>query len=432
MQTLQNQIARYAELIVSQGVNLQPGRSVVIKAEIGNRDFVRALVTAAYRAGAKYVEVEWSDPLLLKERITHSRPEHLDYLPDALVTQAAERIREGWSNISVVGKEYPNLLEDADAEKVRLVQTVYYGKLEAWRAALMRNQMAWCVCAVPTPAWARQVFPEMGEEAALQALWQEILAAAHVSPDSSRNWQEHIHQLERVAGFLNSRPIDSLHFYDPTPGPDGKPSTDLTIGLTAQPYWVSGSSPTTDGLIFSPNIPTEEAFVTPHRGQAEGWTRSSKPFFPFDQEVTGAWFRFAQGQVVDYGADKGQALLDQFFGVEGCRRLGEVALVDTQSPIFQSGLIFYNTLFDENAAIHLAFGRGYPIGIRDGGTMNPDELDALGLNLSALHLDTMIGTETMNVTAIYADGSQTPIMREGRYTAQVLPRNPEGAANLSS
>jgi aminopeptidase len=420
MQTLQNQIARYAELIVTQGVNLQPGRSLVIKAEVGNRAFVRELMAAAYRAGAKFVEVDWSDPLLLKERLTHSRPEYLDYLPDALVSQAAERIREGWSNISVVGKEYPNLLEDADAEKVRLVQTVYLGKLEAWRAALMRNQLAWCVCAVPTPAWARQVFPQMDDEDALTALWQAILSAAHVSADESgAGWQNHIRQLEQVAGFLNSRPVDSLHFYDPTPGPDGKASTDLTIGLTARPYWVSGASPTMDGLVFSPNIPTEEAFVTPHRGRAEGWTRSSKPFFPFDQEVTGAWFRFAEGQVVEYGAEKGQPLLDQFFGVEGSRRLGEVALVDTESPIFQSGLLFYNTLFDENAAIHLAFGRGYPIGIRDGGTMKPDGLDALGLNLSALHLDTMIGTETMNVTATYADGSQTPIMRDGRYTQEV-------------
>lgn len=423
MQNLQDQISRYAELVVTQGINLQPGRSLVIKAEVGNRAFVRELVTAAYRAGAKFVEVDWIDPLLLKERLAHSRPEYLDYLPDALVTQATERIREGWSNISVVGKEYPNLLEDADAEKVRLVQTVQLGKLEAWRAALMRNQMAWCVCAVPTPAWARQVFPQMTEDAAIHSLWQAILAAAHIAPDGSNHWQEHVRQLEEVAAFLNRRPIDSLHFYDLTPGPDGKPSTYLTIGLTARPYWVSGSSPTTDGLVFSPNIPTEEAFVTPHRGRAEGWTRSSKPFFPFDQEVSGAWFRFAEGQIVEYSAEKGQPLLDQFFGVEGSRRLGEVALVDSGSPIFQSGLLFYNTLFDENAAIHLAFGRGYPIGIRDGGAMKPEDLDALGLNLSALHLDTMIGTETMNVTATYADGSQTPVMRDGRYTGQVVSIN---------
>ncbi len=423
MQTLQNQIASYAELIVTQGVNLQPGRSLVIKAEVGSRAFVRELMAAGYRAGAKFVEVDWSDPLLVAERLTHSRPEYLEFLPDALLPQVEERIRDGWSSISVVGKEYPDLLKDADAEKVRLLQTAFYGKTDAWRAALMRNQTAWCVCAVPTPAWARQVFPEMAEEAAIQSLWQAILAAAHVAPDGSSHWQDHVRQLEQVAGFLNSRTIDSLHFYDPTPGSDGKPSTDLTIGLTAQPYWVSGSSPTVDGLVFSPNIPTEEAFATPHRGRAEGWTRSSKPFFPFDQEVTGGWFRFAGGAVVEYGAEKGQNLLDQFFGVEGCRHLGEVALVDTQSPIFQSGLLFYNTLFDENAAIHMAFGRGYPIGIQGGGTMAPDELDALGLNLSSLHLDTMIGTETMNVTAIYADGSQTPIMQDGRYTAQVLPRN---------
>ncbi|MBI3959370.1 MAG: aminopeptidase [Chloroflexi bacterium] len=421
MDTLQQQIYRYAELVVRQGVNLQPDQSLSIKAEIGNRAFVRELAGAAYAAGACYVEVDWIDPLLQKARLEKSRPEFLDYLPDNLAAQADARLQEGWATISVVGKEFPHLMDGADAEGLRRMQTAYYQKLKAWRTAVMRNQIAWCVCAAATPAWAKQVFPALTGDSATEALWRAILTSAHVSADGSgTGWAEHIRQLEGVARFLNSRPIDSLHFYDSTPGPDGKPSTDLTIGLTAQPFWLSGASPTTGGVIFSPNIPTEEAFVTPNRHRAEGWTRSSKPFFSFEQEVTGAWFRFAEGQVVAYGAEKGEALLDQFFGVEGCRRLGEVALVDASSPIFQSGLLFYNTLFDENAAIHLAFGRGYASGIAGGGTMDPVELDELGLNLSALHLDTMIGSETMQVTAHYADGSETEIMWDGRYTAQVL------------
>lgn len=421
MSNLSQQIACYADLIIRQGVNLQPGQSLAIKAEIGNREFATQLAGTAYAAGARYVEIDWIDPLLQKARLENSQTEHLDFLPDAFVSQAEERLQDGWASISVVGKEFPHLLDGNHAEGLRRVQTAMYQKLEVWRSAVMRNRVAWSVCAAPTPAWAAQVFPHLAADAALDALWQAILAAAHVAPDGSgHGWPAHIRQLERVAGYLNHRPIDSLHFYDPAPGPDGKPSTDLTLGLTASPFWVSGASPTTGGTIFSPNIPTEEAFVTPSRHRAEGWTRSSKPFFPFEQEVTGAWFRFADGQVVEYGAEKGQSLLDQFFGVEGARRLGEVALVDAGSPIFQSGLLFYNTLFDENAAIHLAFGRGYAIGIREGGEMQPEALDALGLNHCALHLDTMIGSETMDVTARYADGSQAAIMRGGRYTPQVL------------
>jgi len=426
MHTLQQRITRYAALVVGQGINLQPGQSLAIKAEIGHRAFVRELVGAAYAAGARYVEVDWIDPLLQKERLDKSQPEFLDYLPDNLTVQASDRLAEGWAAISVVGKEFPHLMDGADAEGLRRMQTAYYQKLEVWRAAVMRNQVAWCVCATPTPDWAAQVFPGLDGEAAVEALWRAILASAHVTAHVTENvtengngWADHIRRLEGVAGFLNSRPIDSLHFFDPAPGPDGKPSTDLTLGLTAQPHWISGSSPTTGGVIFSPNIPTEEAFVTPHRQRADGWTRSSKPFFPFEQEVTGAWFRFEDGAVVAYGAEKGEAMLDQFFGVEGCRRLGEVALVDAGSPIFQSGLLFYNTLYDENAAIHLAFGRGYAIGINGGGEMEAEELDELGLNLSALHLDTMIGTETMSVTARYTDGSEVTIMREGRYTKTV-------------
>lgn len=426
MDPLESQIQSYAELIVHQGVNIQPGQSLVIRAEIVHRPFVHRVVAAAYGAGARFVDVDWSDPHLVKARLEHSSPEHLDFLPDALAAKADEQLRDGWASVSLVGKEWPDLLEGVDTEGMRRMHTAYYRKMEPWRSAAMRNQVAWNVSALPTAAWACQVFPNLAPEDAVQALWSAILAAAHVTPHSNgAAWAAHMEQLQRISDFLNSRPIDSLHFFDPTPGPDGLPSTDLTIGLTARPFWVSGSSPTTQGIIFSPNIPTEEAFVTPDRDRATGWTRSSKPLFPFDQEVRGAWFRFADGQVVDYSAEKGGDVLDQYFGVEGTRRLGEVALVDAGSPIFQSGILFHNTLFDENAAIHLAFGRGYAIGIQDGGSLTPEELDELGLNLSTLHLDTMIGTETMQVTAHYSDGSALVIMEKGRYTRQVLEEKRE-------
>lgn len=421
MEKMQSQIQNYAELIVRQGVNLRPGQCLIIRAEIGLRDFVRRVVAAAYAAGARFVEVEWIDPLLMQARLDNSRPEDLDFLPDSVTVHAEERMAEGWVSMSIVGKEFPELLAGADSKAMRRILTAYYAATEKWRGALMRNQIAWTVCAAPTPAWACQVFPHLGEEEAVQSLWSAILASARVTPDGDgQAWAAHTEKLMQVADFLNSRTIDSLHFYDPAPGPDGKASTDLTIGLTDRPKWISGTSHTSDGRAFSPNIPTEEAFVTPNRHKAQGWTRSSKPFFPFEQEVSGAWFCFEEGAVVDYGAEKGAAVLEQYFQVDGTRRLGEVALVDAGSPIFQSGLLFYNTLFDENAAIHLALGRGYAIGIEGGSTMSAEELDTLGLNHSTLHLDTMIGTETMQVTAHYRDGDQIQIMHNGRYTEEVL------------
>jgi aminopeptidase len=227
-----------------------------------------------------------------------------------------------------------------------------------------------------------------------------------------------------------------LHFYDPAPGPDGKPSTDLTIGLTDRPHWAGGNSGlgteadenrqngeaggTVGTPIFLPNIPTEELFTTPHRLRVNGWMRTSRPSFPFRREVDEVTFRFEDGCVVDFSAGEGQETYEQFFAVEGTRYLGEVALVDVSSPIFQSGLTYYNTLFDENAACHVAFGQAYPIGLEGGAELSAEEQFEAGVNSSDLHLDVMIGTATLDVTGHLSDGSELEIMRQGRYTSAVL------------
>ena len=216
----------------------------------------------------------------------------------------------------------------------------------------------------------------------------------------------------------------------PRPAPDGKPSTDLTIGLTDRPNWAGGNSGlgtdaeqesgASTAPVFLPNIPTEELFTTPHRLRVNGWTRTSRPSFPFRREVADAYFRFEDGLVVDFSAGEGQETYEQFFDVEGTRHLGEVALVDVSSPIFKSGLTFYNTLFDENAACHVAFGKAYPIGLEGGGDLSEEELLEAGVNNSDLHQDVMIGTATLDVTGHLSDGSELAIMREGRYTPAVL------------
>ncbi len=237
--------------------------------------------------------------------------------------------------------------------------------------------------------------------------------------DPQAAWRQHDYMLKEVVDYMSGKQVRSLRFLDETPGPDGRPNTDLTVGLTDRPCWVGAAAETPAGVSFFPNMPTEEVFSTPHNQRTQGWVRTSKPAFPFDREVNQAYFRFENGEVVDYMAAVGQDVLDEFFQIDGTRRLGEVALVDVRSPVNQAGVIFYETLFDENAACHIAFGEAYPDGVVDGANLGEDELGRLGVNRADAHLDVMIGTATMNVTGIRADGSEVSIMAQGRFVMGV-------------
>jgi aminopeptidase len=214
--------------------------------------------------------------------------------------------------------------------------------------------------------------------------------------------------------------VAALHFQDRVPGPDGKPSTDLRVGLTDFPVWVAASSLTPAQVRFLPNMPTEEIFTTPHNQCTDGWVRTSKPAFPLQRRVEDAYFRFEQGEVVEFNAALGQDVLEQFFEIAGARRLGEIALVDVRSPINQSGLLFFETLFDENAVCHIAFGEAYPEGVEGGANRTQQELAALGVNQADIHLDVMIGTAAMQVSGICRDGRAIAIMQDGQFTQEVL------------
>jgi aminopeptidase len=252
------------------------------------------------------------------------------------------------------------------------------------------------------------------------ALWQDILQFMHLDrPDAVAAWDEINRTLKAAADYLHRERVRSVHLMDSTPGPDGKAATDLTIGLTDLPLWAGGSAATPSGVVFQPNMPTEEIFCTPHNLRTEGYVRTSRPSYPMQREVDGAFFRFEQGEVVEYHATVGEEVLAQFFAIDGAKRLGEIALVDTGSPIFQSGRIFYEILFDENAACHLAFGEGYPECVEGSATMSRDELAAFGVNQAETHVDFMVGTSTMDVTGISEDGRRIPIMRSGRFVDEV-------------
>ncbi len=419
--TLLAQQRAYADLIIHAGINLQPGQCIHVRAELGHRDFVRILAAAAYDAGAKHVEVLWQDPLVNKIRYQRVQRDYLGFVPEFEVARADEFLNDRWARIALVGEEYPNVLEDVEPAVLREVQRSVYQKLGFFQQRVMNNEISWCVASVPVVPWAQKVYPGLDADTALERLWEMVLRVCRADqPDPQAAWQVHDANLKKVSAFMARRQVRAVRFLDRQPGPDGRPATDLTIGLTERPNWIGGASNNAAGYPFFANIPTEEIFTTPHRALTQGWVRTSKPGFPLQREVLNAWFRFEQGEVVEWLAEKGQEVLDELFQIPGARRLGEVALVDVRSPINQSGLIFHNILFDENAVCHIAFGRAYPEGIQGGSKLNAEELDALGLNSSETHNDLMIGTETMKVIGTCADGSEVVIMENGMFVDDVL------------
>ena len=431
------ELEQYAQLLVRLGLNLQAGQSLVIKTEPVHRDFALLVAEAAYDTGAKYVQIEYSDMRLQSIRIRKSSEEALEHLPGYFIEMARERRDDGWAALSLVGEEDPSIPSQLDPASLRILQTAEYRAMMPWRESMMEMKQQWNVASLPTPAWAQKVFPGLAAEEAFDRFWDEIRRITRLdTADPFSAWQAHLDNLESARSTLQARQVRALHFYDPTPAADGKPSTDLTIGLTDRPNWAggvgglgaseqdadSGSGEENRGgpPVFLPNIPTEELFTTPHRLRVDGRTRTSRPSFPFRREVAEVTFRFEEGRVVEFSAGEGQEIYEQFFAVDGTRYLGEVALVDVSSPIFQSGLVYYNTLFDENAACHVAFGQAYPIGLAGGAELSPDELEAAGVNKSDLHLDVMIGTPTLDVTGHLSDGTELAIMRAGRYTPAML------------
>ncbi|MEZ4661250.1 MAG: aminopeptidase [Caldilineaceae bacterium] len=411
----------YAELLIRIGINLQPGQAMRLSAELAHRDFARQVVDAAYQAGAKYVQVDWLDEPVNRSRYLHSAPDYLDFYPEYEVVRHQQMIDEGWCRLSLVGDEFPDLMDDVEPTNIRRAGAARMKKLKFYSQAVMTNRLQWCVAAVPTPAWAQKVFPQMDANRAISELWRVILQTCRTDQtDPILAWQEHDKRLKQVVDFMAQNQVRAVRYFDPTPADDGQPSTNLTVGLTDRPAWVAASAETPSGVNFFPNMPTEEVFTTPHCMRTRGWVRTSKPGFPLGRTLENAYFRFEQGSVVEYRADIGQDVLEQFFEIPGTARLGEASLVDVRSPVNQSGVIFHETLFDENAVCHIAFGSAYPDGVEGGSKMSSAELSAMGVNESDAHLDLMIGTPTMDVIGLCADGSEVAIMHKGQFTDAVL------------
>ncbi|GBR02680.1 aminopeptidase [Acetobacter oeni] len=405
-------IDRLAQAAVHVGLNVRHGQQVIVTAPLDAVPLVRQITKHAYKAGASLVTTFYSDDESALARFGNAAEDTFDTAATWLADGMATGFREGAARMAVTGGN-PALLSGQNPDLVS----------RASRAASIANRPAleiitgfavnWNIVAAATPAWAALVFPGEPEVVAVPKLWEAIFAASRINGDNPiADWAEHNEQLHRRADYLNDRRFDALHFTGP--------GTDLTIGLADGHLWAGGSSKAKNGIVCNPNIPTEEVFTTPHRLQVEGYVRSTKPLSYQGTLIEGIEVRFEGGRIVEAHASKGESVLGRVLDTdEGARRLGEVALVPHSSPISQSGLLFQNTLFDENASSHIALGQAYSECMTDDGGKTPEDLARRGANSSLIHIDWMIGSGEVSVSGLDAAGGSVPLMRAGEWVTSV-------------
>jgi aminopeptidase len=399
---------RLAEVAIRIGLNLREGQELVLTAPTDALPLVRRITEHAYKAGAKLVTVFYSDDATILARFQHAPDASFDYAPQWLQDAIATAFRSGAARMAITGAN-PALLAQQDPSKVSRANIAASKASKPAMELITRHEINWTIVAAATPAWAALVFPNDPPELALGRLWDAIFATSRItSADPVAQWQEHGANLKKRVDFLNNKRFHSLRFYTP----DG--TTDLTVGLADQHLWAGGGTTAGNGVYCQPNIPTEECFTTPHKDRVNGVVTASKPLSHQGTLIENIRCTFKDGKIVEATATKGQEAINKLISTDdGARRLGEVALVPHNSPIAQSGILFWNTLFDENAASHIALGQAYSTCLIGGEKMSNEELAKLGANESLIHVDWMIGGPTMNVDGLAADGSAEPLMRAG-------------------
>lgn len=396
----------YARLILKTGVNLQPGQKLDIGWEPAHRDLVDALTEEAYTLGAAFVNPRLNVTSFTRHRALHSAAEHLDFVPGWMTAYWEELVRDDWAVVALTGAEDPFALDGADPARLGRMLAALGSRRSGYREAMMKSAFCWNVAAAPTDGWARQV---LGGQARADDLWKVLVPILGLDePDPAASWQKRLQTLEHRRRTLDALKVDRLRFTGP--------GTDLTVGLMTASRWCGGFETAGNGRVFAPNLPTEEVFTTPDWRRTEGTAACTRPVEVLETEVSGARFTFREGRVVDFGADTHRDILERYLGQDGqANALGEVALVDASSRIFQSGRVFHNILFDENAACHIALGGGYPDAVATGRSLGPDALLALGCNVSQVHTDFMIGGPEVSVDAVTADGRTVRVIDRGTF-----------------
>jgi aminopeptidase len=391
----------FARLVIGTGVNLQPGQTLLLNAFVEQVPAVRALTRAAYAAGARYVDVLYWDQHAKLARLVHAPEGSLSWQPPWL-DERARALHEGGAYVRVNGNPEPDLLAAADPARAALDPMPVN---QVVRQAQAQALMNWCVCAYPTEGWARAIFGEPD----LDRLWQAFAAATRLDrPDPAAAWAEHLAGLRARAEAITARRFDAIRFRGP--------GTDLLVGLLPGSRWISGGTTTRSGIGYVANIPTEEVFTTPDRRRAEGRVRSTRPLVVEGVTVEGLDVELAQGRIVRVDAVRGAGTVrGQLARDDGASMLGEVALVTGDSGVARSGVVFKDTLFDENATCHVAYGSAYANAVEGGVDLSTDERAAAGINVSLVHTDFMVGGPDVDVDGLDEQGNATPVVRDDRW-----------------
>ncbi len=399
---------QYAAMLIS-ALNLQKGQNMVITGEACHWYFINMIAAAAYQQGAQYVEVQSSNSGLLQARATYSEEHYLDYAPSTLPAKQAIYVKERWARLAISSQENPDALSNIDNTRNMRIQTAARRSQELYRRAIMSDQLNWLVCMMPTPGWAAKVLHCAPSTAAARRLWKLLLPILRLNrPNPLQALESHCKGLNRRAEQLSALKIRLLRF-------KGR-GTDLKVHLDERARWKGGYSTTPQGVRFLPNFPTEEVFTTPDCRKTEGEVRLTRPAVIYEKMVEDVELEFHNGKVSKVKARRGQEVLEGLLkSDEGASAVGEIALVDCSSPIYQAQRIFHNILLDENAACHFAFGGAYPNCIEGGVAMTNRERLKVGINQSIVHSDVMIGSDRLDVEATLADGRRKMIIEQGRF-----------------
>ncbi len=402
-------LKKYAELIVETGLNVQKGQYVMIQAATENEAFALMCVEECYRRGAVKVTVDWLSQGLDRLTYKYRTLESLKKIEKWELEKAKERYGNLWC-LLWLDSDDPDGLDGVDVRKMGEALRARAGKIKKYRDEA-DGRYQWCIAAVPSKKWAQKLFPGLTEKAAVEKLWEKILFCSRASEDPIEAWKRHDEDLKKRCEYLNSLSIDSLHYTSPE-------GTDLTVGLMKESLFLGGGEETTGNrkVYFQPNIPSEECFTSPKKGRADGIVYATMPLCYNGNLIENFYIRFRDGKAVEWKAEKNEELLGRLLRMdEGASYIGECALVPNSSPIRKSGILYYNTLFDENATCHIAFGAGFDNCVRDWESLGKNGCQEKGVNDSLIHIDFMIGSSSLDIDAITADGKVVPLFRGGEW-----------------
>lgn len=401
-------LKKYAELIAKTGINVQKGQDVVIRCDLDQPEFVKMVTEYCYKFGARKVTIEWSYQPLAK---VHNKYCSVKTLA-TIEKWEEEKLKHNSLTLPALiwlDSEDPDGLKGMNEKKSAEAQRIRYPLIKPYRDA-MENKYQWCIAAVPGKKWAKKVFPDLSVSQAMEKLWEAILYTSRVDENPIEAWKKHNEDLLNRCNYLNSLNLKSLTY-------KASNGTDFTVGLIEKALFIGGGEETLGNKVyFNPNIPSEECFTTPKRGDIEGIVYSSKPLSYKGQLIENFWIKFEHGKVVDVHAEKNEHVLREMVSMdEGATMLGEVALIPYDSPISNLNILFYNTLFDENASCHLALGMGFPNCIKDFEKYSLEEIRQMGVNDSMIHVDFMIGTKDLSIVGTTKEGKQVQIFKDGNW-----------------